>query len=307
MSSSIEHGVRRRELLLGGISIAALALSGCGEDDAADEGPATRRFVGAQGPVDVPQRPRRTVTMYPTDTDIALVLGLPIVAAPGATGSALQPFAAYHAARLKGVKRITASFEPNYEEIAGARPDVIVDSALSPGDKAGYAKLSGIAPVVAYEPKDWRDYLRVAAAAFGRQQRVEGAMERFETRASDVRTQLGDRWKGKTFASAFVVGDEVIIAGADAQVHQILERDLGMRLHRLVARSSDDRITLSAENLSRLDADVLIIPAYPKENSPSATARISGRCNASRSGRGSRRSRPTRSSSSPASSSTRRR
>lgn len=86
--------------------------------------PPTRRYDGPQGVVDLPLEPRRVVTMYPTDTDIALALGLPVVAAPGATGSALQPFAAYQAQALDGVQRITAGFEPApHGRGGGLRPD----------------------------------------------------------------------------------------------------------------------------------------------------------------------------------------
>lgn len=134
-------------------------------------------------------------------------------------------------------------------------------------DAQHYQRLAQIAPVVAYEPEDWRDYLRVAGKAFGREQRIDGAIERYDKRAADIRAKLAGRWKDKTFASAFVIDSELIVAGADAQVHQILKRDLGIRLHRLVAPSSDDRITLAAENIARLDADVLIIPTYPKQDS----------------------------------------
>jgi len=258
--------VRRREFVLGGVSLAALALSGCGEDEAAAPAPATRAFKGPWGSVDVPQRPRRVVTMYPTDTDIALVLGLPLAAAPGATGSAAQPFAAYQAPRLRGVRRITTYAEPNFEQIAAQRPDVIIDSALSSGERTVYDRLSRIAPTVAMEPKDWREYLTAMGRAFGRERRVQGSMERYDARAADIRAALGDRWAGKTFASVFAFAAEVIVADATAQVHHVLERDLGMRLHRLAVRTGE-RVTLPAENLGRLDADVLLVPVYPQEKS----------------------------------------
>ena len=263
--------ISRRSLLFGATAGAALLVTGCGaEDDSAPSGsagPATRNARGAYGPVEVPAQPRRVVTMYPTDTDIALALGFTIVAAPGATGSANQPFAAYQADQLQGVQRIDASFEPDFEAIAAARPDLIIDSALSPSDRKGYDKLSRIAPVLAYEPTDWRDYLGFAAKAFGRGDVAADTVAEFEARADEVRAALPARVRDLTFASVFILPGEVIVADRTAQVHRVLRDELGLTLHPLTDRTPEKRVTLALENLGQLDADVLVIPAYPKEDS----------------------------------------
>lgn len=262
--------ISRRSLLMGAAAGTALWVTGCASDESASPGsadPTTRSAQGAYGPVDVPAEPRRVVTMYPTDTDIALAFGFTIVAAPGATGSANQPFATYQADQLQGVQRINASFEPDFEAIAAARPDLIIDSALSPSDRKGYDKLSRIAPVLAHEPTDWREYLRFAAKAFGRNEVVAAAVSEFDTRADEVRKTLPARVRNLTYASVFILPGEVIVADRTAQVHRVLRDELGLTLHPLTDRTPEKRVTLSLENLDQLDADVLVIPAYPQEDS----------------------------------------
>lgn len=289
--------VHRRTFLLGGLAaVSTWGLVGCADEPAASgtgtvptsdvvatgsgsstsaaaggspaaAGGDTKPFTTQYGVVDLPQNPQRVVTMYPTGTDIALALGLPIVAAPGATGGANQPFAAHQADQLQGVTRIAASFEPDFEQIAAQRPDVIMDDVLSTGDEAGYRRLSGIAPVFAYEPTDWRDYLRVAGAAFGREDRVQGIIDAYDADLVDIKTQLGTRWQGKTFASVFTTDTGVIVAATNQQVETILAQDLGLTLHPLSKPPGEDRTELSAENLSQLDADVLFVAVYPKEDS----------------------------------------
>nr|WP_240895329.1 ABC transporter substrate-binding protein [Kineococcus siccus] len=204
--------------------------------------------------------------MYPTDTDAALALELPLVAAPGARGTAAQPFARYQADQLAGVTRITGGFEPNWEEIAALAPDLVLDSVLSPEDRQAYDRLSELAPTLSYGTQDWRENLRTVAAAVGREDAAARAVAAVEARAADVRAQVGDRWRGRTAASVFVQPDGLVVADADAQVSRLLEQELGLTLHPLVVREGE-RTALSFEQVSLLDADVLLVPVYPSETS----------------------------------------
>lgn len=87
--------------------------------------------------------------------------------------------------------------------------------------------------------------------------------------------------------------DAVIVADATAQVHQILEREFGLSLHRRVVRSGE-RTTLSFERLGELDAGVLLVPAYPRPDSLERDRTNSSASRACRCGRRCR-ARPARS------------
>ena len=268
----------RRRLLGGGIGAAALLLAGCGSDDPAPEATsvATATWsLGPFGPVEVPRSPQRVVVGNAIDADFALTLGLPVVGAPGAIGNADSPFAEYHADRLAGATKVQSGGEPNYEQIAALRPDLILDSWDV--EQTRYDLFSGIALTVNFAPvlypddfarTDWPAAIEALGAVFGRTTAAEDAVGAYSDAVAAARGDLTDV-QGLTFAGVNGLGaDGAAVIDAGQQVSQVAQ-DLGLSPHPLVSATTVDRVVLSLEELSRLaDADVIFLAVFPAVDSP---------------------------------------
>lgn len=196
----------RRQVLAGAGLLAALAACA---PSAPPAPPGTRTTEGDFGPVEMPVDPQRVVAGYDTDTDVALVLGLTLVGAPGARGSATLPFPEYQPAdRLTGVERIATFLpEPSFEAIAALAPDAILDGAFGVQDR--YDTLSAIAPTLSYSVAnytDWRDGLRLAGQAFGRDEQAARFIDEYEQRAAGLRARVQERYPDRN-AAVFYPGD----------------------------------------------------------------------------------------------------
>jgi iron complex transport system substrate-binding protein len=219
------------------------------------------------------------VVGYTTDMDVALVLELPLVAGPGARGGGEQDFAPYQPTeRLAHVTRITTFPEANFEQIAAAQPDCILDSV---GDyiEGRIAKLAQIAPTFDYSAdasKGWRDGLRAVGTAFGRASQAEQFIAEYEARAADLRARLAERLPNATFAliGAYEPGTVWV---SDRQMHpvKVLADDLGLRPAAVMPTNSADRPNLSLERLDLLDeVDLLFLRVEPFESGGGRDRRI---------------------------------
>lgn len=229
---------------------------------------ATRLVESALGPVELPVDPRRVVAGYTTDMDVALVLGLPLVAGPGARGLAGQAFAPYQPAEaLTGVAKVTTYPEANFEQIAAVAPDCIIDSADA--DPRRYELFSQIAPTfnfneVLYAPgsfkADWRAALLAVGDAFGRRPRAEAEIAAYEERAAALRERLAERWAGATFVTLGSWQPGLVLV-TDRNMHPalILAEDLGLTPAAVMPETFEGRPNLSLERLDLLDADLLFI------------------------------------------------
>lgn len=181
-------------------------MAACGGDDTAGPeakttAPTTRTYAGGYGPVELPLRPSRVVSIYETDSDVALVLGLPLV---GAGSRSLTAFAPYQADRMGGVQPLGSLFgETNYERIAAMRPDLVVHlDGLYVREQR--EPLLGIAPVLALSEAQselrWRDRLREVGGALDRAQAAEAFVVDDDRRATALRERVQARWAGATIA-----------------------------------------------------------------------------------------------------------
>lgn len=273
LAPPITDATRREFLALLG---AAGLLAGCGAPTSSAPAPSasTSWTGGPHGPVDVPRDPQRVVVGNAVDADFALVLGLPLVGAPGAIGYPGSPFADYHAAALAGVAKVATGGEPNFEEVAALRPDLVLDSWDA--EESRYARFSGIAPTVNFTPvlypgdfsgTDWPAALTALAALFGRESRATEAIGAYRDAVAAARARIVGA-QGLTYAPVNAFGAEGVgVIDAGQQVAKVAA-DLGLRPHPLVAASPAERVALSLEELGRLaGVDVLLIAEYPAEGS----------------------------------------
>lgn len=248
----------RRQALTG--SAALLALTACSRPSA-DDLP-THSVTGDFGPVRIPTDPRRVVAATGADADIALVLGLPLVAAPGARGAANRPFPPYQPAeKLRGVTRFGIYPDLQLEKVSAARPDCILNGGNTlPQYHKG---LSPIAPTLSYSRQlfaDWRAGLRHVAHAFGSGLRAERFIERYERRVTDLRKQMRARFGKARVAMIYPAGPaQFTVYAKGAQTLRTMH-ECGLPLAPVTPDGFDQHRTYSAEQVTALnEVDILLL------------------------------------------------
>lgn len=162
--------------------------------------------------------------------------------------------------------------EPNVEQVASLRPDLILDSWDF--EQARYDNWSALAPTVNFAPvlypdifarTDWPAALRALGAAFGREQAAEDAITAYQEAVVAAKARLAAP-PGAVFASVTIF-EGVSVIDAGQQISKVAV-DLGLTPHPLVAADYTNRTELSLEELGRLDdVDVLFIGVGPQAGS----------------------------------------
>jgi iron complex transport system substrate-binding protein len=186
----------RREFVLGGLSLGALLLAGCGSDEPTD------RLSGEAFPLTIEHKhgrtrledpPRRVVTVGFKEQDFVLALGVKPVGVREWIGE--QPSATWQWARDElgdARPKVMPNAELQFEQIAVLRPDLIVGT-YSGMTGADYAKLSQIAPTIAQSGEfidfgmPWQDQMRVIGRALGRAGRASRIVAGLEEQFAEAR------------------------------------------------------------------------------------------------------------------------
>jgi ABC-type Fe3+-hydroxamate transport system substrate-binding protein len=163
----------------------------CAKEAAApDPGPPTRKARNVAGvspdEVQVPAEPQRIVVLAGDQLDALCALGLQsrVVAAALPDGSSAQP--SYLGGTIHGLRGVGTRSSPDVGAISAIHPDLILGSVgLTPNL---YGQLSAIAPTVftAAPGAAWQDNLRAVGAATARGGAMDGLINGFAQRASQI-------------------------------------------------------------------------------------------------------------------------
>lgn len=200
--------IAHRSLRLAALAVtaalaAALPLAACGtsstepssasspamSSSAGADGAFPRTVEHAVGTTEIPARPERVIVLDTGELDSVLSLGVtPIGAVTTAVSSA---FLSYLAEGAADVERVGTIGEPNLEVIAALRPDLILSNKVRHAEL--YDELSAIAPTVFAERVGavWKDNLRLAAEALGRDDEAESALAEYKRQAAALGERLG--------------------------------------------------------------------------------------------------------------------
>ena len=208
----------------------------------------------ALGTTEIPATPEQIVVLNQYSLlDYLLALGLPPAASTG-DPAADYPFASYLEGRTDGIEMVGGTEEPNLEQIAALRPDLIL---ANPWQEDIYAELSEIAPTVGV-PLSYSDYLeelRWVADLVGRSNEAEALIAEHETRIDSIRQLLGERAGELELTVVRIFPDSARVEG-DSYVTNLL-RSAGFALSPI--HSSPDGAELSLERIPELDADAVIV------------------------------------------------
>jgi iron complex transport system substrate-binding protein len=280
----------QRRLILTVIALTSAGLlAACGGEDAAE--PAATATAGSQFPVtvehkfgetSVPAQPKRIAVVGLTEQDIVLALGqVPIATTEwyGEQPSAVWPWAQD---KLGGAKPtvLSAADGFEFEKIAALRPDLIIGTN-SGMKQADYTKLSALAPTIPgvkgstdyFSP--WEEQTVQVAKAMGQEaagRKLVDDIKADYAKAAAEHPQFAG--KVATFSQgAFYDGKLYVYPpGLNTEFLTMLGLTINPALTAL-APAAGQQAEISAENLPKIDADVLVV-ATEKATDVAALAKV---------------------------------
>ncbi|MGO1699821.1 MAG: ABC transporter substrate-binding protein, partial [Micrococcaceae bacterium] len=187
---------RTATAILAAAAAATVALSGCSSTTPQDETAAatTRTIDSAFGEVTIPTEPQAALGVYTTDVDVLITLGIPLAGAQPIR-SEFDDFPYYLSDdALEGVEPFANFPEVNYEAVAAAEPDFILNSLGY--DEEVVKRLPDVAPtysVNAFDGQDWRVHFKETATALDRLDKYEEWENIYEQRLDEVKALVSDK------------------------------------------------------------------------------------------------------------------
>lgn len=265
---------RRRLLTSAGALGVLSALPGCGsrEEAAAPAAPTDDAFPVSiehkYGITQIPQPPKRVVSVGDNDQDPILALGVAPVAVRDWFGE--QPHAVWPWARDElGDARpevLPPAPDLNFEQIARLRPDVIIGT-FSAMTEEEYKTLAQIAPTVAQSGahpdfgQPWQEITQVVGRALGREERAKKLVAEVEAQFEAAR-RAHPEFEGKSAVVGSADGGTyAAFTGTDTASRFLvaLRFETLPEIEELAAAAgSTGRVDVSEERLDLFDADLLV-------------------------------------------------
>ena len=247
--------------------LAAMVLAVAGATAEAQEFPVT--IAHAYGETVIPAEPHRIVTWGWGNHDALLALGVVPVAMPfstyGGGEDGLHPWVAEKLAELGAATPIQLSDSQDipYEQIAAAKPDVII-AVFSGIDAEQYARLSQIAPTVAFPDAawstPWEDVTRIIGKVVGKSDEAERVVAETLQFVADE-TAKHPEIAGTTFAGVNDYDGAIAVYDAlDARMKFLVNAGLVLAtsVTELSPKDGAFYYSLSYELFDQLESDILI-------------------------------------------------
>lgn len=186
-----------------------VSLVGCGvnettgnieepKQDEVTEKEDVRVIEHAMGTTEIKGTPQRVVTLYQGATDVAIALDVTPV---GVVESWVEkPMYKYLRDDLVDVPIVGLETQPNLEEIAKLKPDLIIASKLR--HEKIYEQLSQIAPTVTHETVfKFKDTVELMGKAMNKEEKAKELLTNWNNRVADfkgkISAKLGNEWPVK--------------------------------------------------------------------------------------------------------------
>ncbi|WP_443052950.1 ABC transporter substrate-binding protein [Streptomyces sp. NBC_01186] len=253
----------------------ALALSACGSDaDSGSDkgGGATHTVKTVNGPVKVPDKPKRVVVLDTAELDSVVTLGIKPVGATTALPG--KPFLSYLPKdELKGVENVGAVAQPNMEKIAALKPDLILTNKDRDADR--YDELSQIAPTVMTKTTGypWKENFQAHADALGKKAEAKKVLADYTAHTAKVTEALGGEKKARSLQTSvirFTQGADTRIYGKKAYIGTLLD-DVKLGRPPVVKQAKAFgglALEVSPEQVDKGDADAVFYTSFgdPKKS-----------------------------------------
>ncbi|MFT3851271.1 MAG: iron-siderophore ABC transporter substrate-binding protein [Ilumatobacteraceae bacterium] len=220
----------------------------------------------AMGETEVPGTITRLVVLDSSFLDAAIALGVtPVAATEGVAGAGLPAYLGDATAQVQLVGQTT---EPNLEQIAAMRPDLILGAKVR--HEAIYDQLSAIAPTVFSESSgtNWTEQVRLTGESLNRAGEAAGLLADFDARAKDVGAEIGA--PGTSAVIVRFIPGQIRLYGPATFSGSVLTA-VGFDLGDKGYDPSYGMAVISAEQVDMLDTDV-IFATNPEVESGGATS-----------------------------------
>lgn len=164
-----------------------------------------------------------------------------------------QPWYNYIRDQMDGVVNLGSENQPNLEEIAALKPDVIVASKTR--HEEIYTQLSAIAPTVMTEEVHiWKESLALTAEALNKQAEEQAFLERWDSEVAAFKEKMGDKLNLEVGIVDFRADHaRIVYTGFSALVLD----ELGIT-RPMEQQGEDWGVKLvSKENIPQMDADII--------------------------------------------------
>lgn len=258
-----------RKQLLSGFALIlffVLILAGCSnsnESASSDSneqasGSDVREITHAMGTTKIEGTPKKIVTLYQGATDTAVAFGIKPV---GVVESWLeQPIYNYLKDDLEGVQIIGQETQPNLEEIAKLKPDLIIASKIR--HEEIYDQLSEIAPTVVHETVfDYKGTVELMGQAMNEEEKAKEIISAWDERVADFQTKIKEKLADKWPLHASVLNfredhARIYLTGFAGSVLT----ELGFKGPKNLTDDSQDILQLTdKESISEMNADVFYL------------------------------------------------
>lgn len=251
----------RSTLLAAIMSTALVAIAGC-SSSTPNEQPTTdttRAVDSAFGEVTLPTEPQAALGIYTTDVDVLITLGIPLASAQPIR-SEFDDFPYYLSDEaLEGIDSFVNFPEVNYEAIAAAEPDLILNSLGY--DDTIVDRLPEIAATYSldgFDGQDWRVHFKETATALDRLEKYEKWESTYQSRLDEVKASIGDKADDLVVAVVYPeYGGPGIQTICGGQTLCSVYQDLGVKI--LPLSEQEGGVILSPEQFDQLnDANVAL-------------------------------------------------
>lgn len=244
------------------VVVTTLVLAGCasGGDQEAGE----RSVETSNGVVEIPTDPEAALGMYTTDVDTLITLGYPL-AKLQPVRSEYETFPGYFPDdAIEGVESFGNFPEFNYEKIASAEPDFILNSLAY--EEETVTRLPQIAPTYSYNGFDgtpWREHFRETARVLDRLDEYDEWTVRYDERLAEVKAAIGDKANGLVVAPISYYQDQVLVSCASTAMCSAFD-ELGIEVYDGALADNGKGVSLSVEEIAQLsDIDVVLTTKAP--------------------------------------------
>lgn len=163
----------------------------------------------AMGTTTILDTPKKVVILTNEGTEALLALGVTPVGAVQSWTANGDPWYEHIADDMKDVQVVgfETDTQVNLEAIAALQPDLIIGNKMR--QESIYDQLSAIAPTVFSETLrgDWKENFELYAKALNKVDEGNKVISDYDTRVSDLKTELGDQLQKKVSIVRFLAAD----------------------------------------------------------------------------------------------------
>lgn len=203
----------------------------------------------------------RIMTFFAPLNDYLLALQLPPIATLAYGGNdQVNGFSPYLAEHLKETRIVGSWDQPDLQAVEQVKPQIILGINWMNWNQKTIVPVRTLAPTMAITLKDdWRSTLFELANLFGKKERFQRWLHKFEQKAAAAKQQLArDFPLGQTVMILVVTPNGLRIYGGRRQFGEILYRELGLSPPHGVS-TKDHYLTVEPEHLTAFDPDHIFL------------------------------------------------